>query len=151
MATFWHAGGSSFIFFSVFSDREVTDLVSDGYNLREIADLEREITGRDCIYYSVEPLVLHPCCYCRYGLHRAGPITPGHTLAHIWDRYQPWLVTYSEHIRILDELYYCPDESELGSYYCQDCLRWWDQHWREGWEQWTAFCISVAQRQPQHR
>ena len=96
--------------------------------------------------------VPHPCNYCRYGLHRAGPTTSVHTLPHIWDRSRPWFVSVECLIRVLDEsvaagrFWYI---EEPDNYYCETCHMWWEKYICDVWDAWIEVCLAIAQRQPQ--
>jgi len=157
-----------------FLDSEVIDLLQHGYypglrliisnTVYNIQDLQRQILdlqrgpgslprrlGRG---HGDQLLVLHPCNYCRYGLHRAGPIAPMHPLQHVWDRSRPWLVTLQQHLRMLRESMLAGNawwRQGLSNYYCVACHTWWKNVWSEVWDHLILFCISIAHHeQPLH-
>lgn len=141
--------------FGVFSNDELFALRAYGYRFRDIQHLQRQVVelqlhipSRVRLFYSPELLVLHTCNYCRYGLHRAGPIAPRHSLPHVWDRSRPCLVTFRQHLRMLRESFFAGRpwwDQGLSNYYCEACHTWWKKYWSALWDHWVLFCISIAQ------
>lgn len=141
--------------FGVFSDGELCDLFAHGYLdrdieylQRQILELQRHIPSPVRFVHAPELLVLHTCNYCRYGLHRAGPIAPRHSLPHVWDRSRPWLVTWRRHLQMLRESFFAGRpwwDQGMSNYYCEACHTWWEKYWSEVWDHWVLFCISIAQ------
>ena len=124
---------------------------------RQILDLQRgpgSLPRRLGRGHGDQLLVLHPCNYCRYGLHRAGPIAPRHPLKHVWDRSRPWLVTFQQHLRMLQESMLVGNawwRQGPNNYYCVACHTWWKNLWSEVWDHLILFCISIAHHeQPLH-